>query len=81
MNEHKGNKIISDYEWQELRKYLRKRKGRPVKRHHLFIDYKDAKKFAKEHNGIIITETLGTGGKHYKVEYEEEGESDDKTTN
>lgn len=47
------------------------------KAYRIFVDHKNAEKFAKEHNGKIIVDILGTGRKHYEVEYEEEeGESE-----
>lgn len=45
------------------------------KAYRIFVNYKNAKKFAEEHNGKIIIDILGTGRKHYEVEYEEEGEA------
>lgn len=41
------------------------------KAYSIFVSHKNAENFAKEHNGTIIINILGTGGKYYEVEYEE----------
>lgn len=41
------------------------------KAYRIFVNHKNAEKFAKEHNGTIIVNILGTGWKYYEVEYEE----------
>lgn len=46
------------------------------KAYRIFVDYENAKKFAKEHNGTIIVTILGTGRTHYEVEYEDEEEEE-----
>lgn len=48
------------------------------KAYRIFVDHKNAKKFAEEHNGKIIVDILGTGRKHYEVEYEDEEEGGEK---
>lgn len=45
----------------------------------IFVNRKNAEKFAKEHNGKIIPFNLETD-RRYEVKYEEEGERNEQTT-
>ena len=45
------------------------------KSYKIFVNRKNAEKFAKEHNGKIIAFNLGTE-KRYEVKYEEDGEAE-----